>query len=102
MIFNFVFVAIDFVDLFKQPGRIVVITGGNRGIGADVVEKLLQCEISVIMGECQTKKMNIPSLFIRIIVAWCYVAKKSKLVLLVPDYNRYICKYTIVNKNGMK
>lgn len=38
-------------DLFKQPGRIAVITGGNRGIGADVVEKLLQCEINVIMGK---------------------------------------------------
>lgn len=38
------------VDLYKQPGRIAVITGGNRGIGADVVEKLLQCEINVIMG----------------------------------------------------
>lgn len=39
------------LDLFKQKGRVAVITGGNRGIGADVVEKLLQCEINVIMGK---------------------------------------------------
>lgn len=39
-------------DLFKQPGRVAVITGGNRGIGADVVEKLLNCDISVVMGRC--------------------------------------------------
>lgn len=39
-------------DLLKQPGRIAVITGGNRGIGADVVEKLLRCEINVVMGKC--------------------------------------------------
>lgn len=43
-------------DLFKQPGRVAVITGGNRGIGADVVEKLLQCEINVVMGKCYTNK----------------------------------------------
>lgn len=44
-------------ELFKQPGRIAVITGGNRGIGADVVEKLLQCEINVVMGKRYTNKM---------------------------------------------
>lgn len=37
-------------DLFDQPGRTAVITGGNRGIGADVVEKLLQCRINVVLG----------------------------------------------------
>lgn len=42
---------VSLLELFPQPGRVAVITGGNRGIGADVVEKLLQCEINVIMGE---------------------------------------------------
>lgn len=45
-------------DLFKQSGRVAVITGGNRGIGADVVEKLLQCEINVVMGKQHTNKME--------------------------------------------
>lgn len=36
--------------MFDQPGRTAVITGGNRGIGADVVEKLLQCRINVVLG----------------------------------------------------
>lgn len=48
---------ISFLELFAQPGRVAVITGGNRGIGADVVEKLLQCEINVIMGEFQNLKL---------------------------------------------
>lgn len=43
-------------DLFDQTGRVAVITGGNRGIGADVVEKLLHCNISVVMGEY--RKLN--------------------------------------------
>lgn len=46
-------------DLFRQPGRIAVITGGNRGIGADVVEKLLQCEINVVMGKRYTNKISL-------------------------------------------
>lgn len=28
-----------------------MITGGNRGIGADVVEKLLRCRINVVLGK---------------------------------------------------
>lgn len=35
-----------------------MITGGNRGIGADVVEKLLECEINVIMGEFLSDNQN--------------------------------------------
>lgn len=37
-------------DLFDQKGRVAVITGGNRGIGLHVVEKLLACHITVVMG----------------------------------------------------
>lgn len=45
-----IFVAIQ-TETFDQPGRTAVITGGNRGIGADVVVKLLQCRINVVLGE---------------------------------------------------
>lgn len=34
----------------KRPNKVVVITGGNRGIGLLVVEKLLMCDMIVIMG----------------------------------------------------
>ncbi|XP_037954910.1 dehydrogenase/reductase SDR family member on chromosome X-like [Teleopsis dalmanni] len=40
----------DRVELYKQPGRVAIITGGNRGIGLRIVEKLLACDITVIMG----------------------------------------------------
>lgn len=37
-------------DLYDQKGRLAIITGGNRGIGLHVVEKLLSCQITVVMG----------------------------------------------------
>jgi len=36
--------------LYRQPSSIAVITGGNRGIGLEVLKKLLQCEMTVILG----------------------------------------------------
>lgn len=33
-----------------MPNKIAVITGGNRGIGLHVVEKLLKCDMKVVMG----------------------------------------------------
>lgn len=43
--------SIHFVALVSHAGRVAVITGGNRGIGAKVVEKLIKCKISVVMGK---------------------------------------------------
>lgn len=39
-----------FPELVKSPSKVAVITGGNRGIGLHVVEKLLRCEMIVMMG----------------------------------------------------
>lgn len=38
------------LDLVKRKNKIAVITGGNRGIGLHVIEKLLRCEMTVMMG----------------------------------------------------
>lgn len=40
-----------FSELIKLPNKVAVITGGNRGIGVYVVEKLLKCEMIVVMGK---------------------------------------------------
>lgn len=34
-----------------MTGKVAVITGGARGIGAEVVRMLLQCDIHVIIGK---------------------------------------------------
>lgn len=42
------------INLKVQPRgntETVVITGGTRGIGAEVVKKLLQCNMHVIIGK---------------------------------------------------
>lgn len=38
-------------ELIQLPNKVAVITGGNRGIGIHVVEKLLKCGMTVAMGE---------------------------------------------------
>ncbi|XP_004534582.1 dehydrogenase/reductase SDR family member on chromosome X [Ceratitis capitata] len=50
LIHDFMYRSRDRVALYKQPGRVAVITGGNRGIGLRVAEKLLACDITVILG----------------------------------------------------
>jgi hypothetical protein len=37
-------------DLLPKVGEVAVITGGARGIGVEVVKKLLQCGIHVVIG----------------------------------------------------
>lgn len=36
--------------LYSQSSSVAVLTGGNRGLGLDVLKKLLQCEMTVILG----------------------------------------------------
>ncbi|KAK9886960.1 hypothetical protein WA026_019218 [Henosepilachna vigintioctopunctata] len=38
------------IDLISQTGRVAVITGGARGIGAEVVKMLMKCDMKVIIG----------------------------------------------------
>lgn len=40
-----------FVALYKQDSSIAVLTGGNRGLGLRVLKKLLECEMTVILGK---------------------------------------------------
>lgn len=40
-----------FVDLIQRNGKTAVITGGSRGIGAEVVKMLIQCDIHVVIGK---------------------------------------------------
>jgi NAD(P)-dependent dehydrogenase (short-subunit alcohol dehydrogenase family) len=34
----------------SRPNKVVVMTGGNRGIGLHVLEKLLKCDMTVMLG----------------------------------------------------
>jgi NAD(P)-dependent dehydrogenase (short-subunit alcohol dehydrogenase family) len=38
------------LELVQQPNKVVVMTGGNRGIGLHVLEKLLKCDMTVMLG----------------------------------------------------
>lgn len=36
--------------MVKRPNKVVVMTGGNRGIGLFVIDKLLKCDMIVMLG----------------------------------------------------
>lgn len=50
LIHDYIYAYRDKVELYSQPDKIAVITGGNRGIGLKIIEKLLACDMTVIMG----------------------------------------------------
>ncbi|KAL0111887.1 hypothetical protein PUN28_013236 [Cardiocondyla obscurior] len=41
------------IELLSKPNKIAIVTGGSRGIGMEVVKKLLQCDMEVIIA-CRT------------------------------------------------
>lgn len=43
--------SILFSDLPKMSGRVAIVTGGARGIGAEIVRILLECDMEVIVGK---------------------------------------------------
>lgn len=51
IISNLDFFFFSFPELYKQPGKIALLTGGNRGIGLRIVKKLVECDIEVILGK---------------------------------------------------
>lgn len=42
---------VNFPELYSQPDKIAVVTGGSRGLGLYVVKKLVDCDMTVIVGE---------------------------------------------------
>lgn len=44
-----------FSDLPSKPDKVAIVTGGSKGIGAEIVKKLLQCDMEVIIGKLFTK-----------------------------------------------
>lgn len=48
--FDITFIYLFILEITKKPGKVAVITGGARGIGLEVVKKLVQCEMHVVIG----------------------------------------------------
>lgn len=66
-------------DLISQPGKIAVITGGARGIGAEVVKMLMKCDITVIIGKLfLTKEI---SKMLSLILSGCRNVQAAEMLL---------------------
>lgn len=37
-------------EIINKQGKVAVITGGARGIGLEVVKKLVQCGVHIVIG----------------------------------------------------
>ena len=88
----------NFPELYKQPGRVAVITGGNRGIGLRIVEKLLACDMTVLMG----KSHDIQQLdcykiinYIAYLLQNCHNSKNMILELMMQNYTRCQVLYSV-------
>ncbi|XP_055919607.1 retinol dehydrogenase 12 [Eupeodes corollae] len=55
LVHDLIYASRDKVALYPQNDKVAVITGGNRGIGLKIIEKLLACEMTVVMG-CRDPK----------------------------------------------
>lgn len=51
LIFNISYLIIfSFLDLPKRSHEVAIVTGGSRGIGLEVVKKLLECDMHVVIA----------------------------------------------------
>lgn len=53
-----------FPDLPSKPDKVAIVTGGSRGIGVEVVKKLLQCDMEVIIGKLFAKLLSLQLLLV--------------------------------------
>jgi hypothetical protein len=73
-------------DLLPKLGEVAVVTGGARGIGVEVVKKLLQCGMHVVIGMKYYYSWNEIYIFIQLILCREH-ARESKNLL-----SSYTCK----------
>lgn len=73
--------------MYSQPEKVAVITGGTRGIGLEVLKKLLQCQMTVVLAarnpdECETllrKSLDFEGYKDRIIIERCDIGEMNSV-----------------------